>query len=75
MGYSTLWLDAPAPDADRRTRLVYVRDLCLRVLLVSLPAVVFIAVIGGGVAGMVVVVGFAAQLLNVVWLQLKVRRL
>lgn len=74
-GWSTLWLNAPTRDADRRTRLVFIRDLNVRCLLAYPPVIVFAVLVDAGIATTVVVAMSVLQAINIAWLQYKLARL
>jgi hypothetical protein len=74
-GPLTLWLAPPSPDADRRTRLRFVRDINVRCLVAAVPVTVVALVLGSGALGVVVLAVSILQLLNIAWLEVKLRRL
>lgn len=70
----TLGLELPAAGASRGTQLTFVRDLSLRSFLVSSPAIILALLLASGPVVVVVIASLVLQLINIVWLQLKIVR-
>lgn len=73
--WRTFWLDEPAGDAPRHTRITYMRDMQLRLLVMYIPLGLSWLLLGTPrLLAIILAVGFAWSLLWVAHLTLKAAR-